>query len=249
MGRSLAHAFSNFFVQATATRTAAAGGGESRLCRLADLLSKMQPRVEAATRQRDLLGERAVEAEARAAALEAEMRGLEAKVADMDRLHNRLAEVTQARQNLQQQVADLSRRFQASDTANTTLKAELGGADEALRALREKVVAGMQEEYVVGESPADLPARPEQQPADKALTAPGGRLESEKETAEIEDEGDTVEPEAVTKAMRDIHSKATHIMLQTDQDISSEKSRVYSRGEDAVPPSASHRKDSPPERP
>jgi len=98
--------------------------------KLANSLAEAQQQLEAVTKERDSLSEKASSAEAQTkeiedekTTLEAQVMNLKDEVTDMGRLRGELAEVTEARRDLVEQVRDLSSRLApagapASDTSN-----------------------------------------------------------------------------------------------------------------------------------
>jgi len=114
--------------------------------RLASLLEEIRPQLESVTEGRDSLSEemafaqkRARELASRKANLETEVKGLQEKVADAERLRAEMTKVTEERQVLTEQVRRLMDRLEEANKVRDTLEADLAASHEAVRNMRKEM--------------------------------------------------------------------------------------------------------------
>jgi chromosome segregation ATPase len=178
--------------------------------KVANSLAETQQQLKAVTEERDSLAERTASAETHTkelenekTALEAEVMNLNDKVTDMNRLRTELAKVKKARQDLEEQVRDLSNRLDASDTSKDAFEKDLAEAREQVENLREKLIDA-------GSQAADLRTQLEQQQAaNKDLMEANTHLENDIKMVNIKYEAVKNELKAFKKAMHDIRSEAS----------------------------------------
>jgi len=178
--------------------------------KFANSLAETQQQLKAVTDERDSFAEQAVSAETYTkelesgkTALEAQVMNLKDKVRDIDRLRTELTKVKKARQDLDEQVRDLSNRLEASDTSKDTFEKDLAEAREQVENLREKAADG-------DSRATDLRIQLEdQQAANNDLMEANTRLENEVKMLNINCEAARNELDAFRKALRDIRSEAT----------------------------------------
>lgn len=184
--------------------------------KLASSLAEAQQQLEAVTKERDSLSEKASSVEAQAKELEDEKTNLEAQVmnlkdevADMGRLRGELTKVTAARRDLAEQVRVLSNRLEASDTSKKALERDLAMAHEQVESLRGKITDA-------DSRMTTLRAQLEQQQAtNRDLMETNTRLESELKALTTSCQTTKNELEAFKKALRDIRSEATRTSGRT----------------------------------
>ncbi len=177
--------------------------------KFANSLAETQQQLKAVTDERDSLAEQTASAETHTNELESEKTALEAqvmnlkdKVTDMDHLRAELTQVKKARQDLEEQVRDLSSRLEASNASKDTFEKDLAKAREQVENLREKLMGAE------GQT-ADLRTQFEQQQAaNKDLMETKRRLVKETKTLNVNYETVKNELEMFKKAMRDIRSEA-----------------------------------------
>ena len=178
--------------------------------KFADMLAQTQPQLEAVTEERDSLAEKVASAEAHAKELEGEKTALEAQVmnlkdevADIDRLRAELAEVTEARRDLREQVRDISSRLEASNTSKNAL-------EETVRGLREQV-GDLKGKLTDADSRvAALRVQLEEQhDVNRDFLETKARLESQIRTLSVNHKAVKDELEAFKKALCDIRNEAT----------------------------------------
>ncbi len=185
--------------------------------KFANLLAQTQTQLEEATVERDSLSEQMASAEVHVKeledgkmALEAQVMNLKDRVTDTNRLRVELTEMTEAHQDLREQVHDLTRRLEASEASKEALEKELDGAHQNARTLREEVEE-LQEKVVAADNrTADLRVQLEDQQAiNQELMETTTRLENEIKTVNIHYEAAKNELDAFKNALRDIRSEAT----------------------------------------
>jgi len=185
--------------------------------KFADLLSQTQPQLEQATAERDCLAEQISSTEANVKelkgekiSLEAQVMNLKDRITDTDRLHKELVEITETNRDLREQMHDLTRRMEASETSKDAIERELDGSHQTSRSLqkeadvlREKIAAsdGQFTDMRIGFE--------DQQAANKELMEANTRLENEIKTVNINYEAAKNELDAFKNALRDIRSEAT----------------------------------------
>jgi len=184
--------------------------------KLANSLAEAQQQLEAVTKERDLLAEKASSAEAQAkelddekTTLEAQVMNLKDEVADMGRLRGELAEVTEARRDLAEQVRGLSSRLEASDTSKKALERDLARAHEQVENLRGKITDA-DSRLTTLRTQFD-----QQQATNRDLIETNTRLESELKTLTANYETSKNELDTFKKALRDIRSEATRTSGRT----------------------------------
>ena len=113
---------------------------------LAKLLVQVQPQIEAMTTEHNSLAKEIVSAVANAKELEGDKKVLEVqftnlreKVAEMDQLQQKLAEVTQSRRDLNEQIRDMTSRLESSERSRETLEEDMEQAQDTVHNLREEV--------------------------------------------------------------------------------------------------------------
>jgi len=113
---------------------------------LANLLEEIKPHLESVTEGRDSLSEEMVFAQKRArelagrkANLETQVKRLQEKVADTERLHAEVTKVTDERQVLAEQVRRLMGRLEEANKVRDTLEADLAASHEAVCNMRKEM--------------------------------------------------------------------------------------------------------------
>ena len=184
--------------------------------KLSDSLTGAQQQLEAVTKERDSLSEKASSAEAQTKeiedekiSLEAQVMNLKDEVADIDRLRGELAEVTETRRDLAEQVRDLSSRLEASDTSKNAFERDLARANEKMEKLRGKITDADSRMTTLRTQ------LEKQQAANRDLIETNSRLESELRTMTANCETAKNELEVFKKALRDIRSEATRTSGRT----------------------------------
>ena len=114
--------------------------------RLANLLEEIKPQLEAVTEGRDSLSEetafaqkRARELASRKAYLETQVKSLQEKIADTERLRAEVTKVTDERQVLAEQVRRLMDRLEEANKVRDTLEADLAASHEAVCNMRKEM--------------------------------------------------------------------------------------------------------------
>jgi len=114
--------------------------------RLAHLLTEIRPQLESITEGRDSLAEetafaqkRARELASRKANLETQVKRLQEKVADTDRLRAEVTKVTDERQVLAEQVRRLMDRLEEANKVRDTLEVDLAASHKAVCDLRKEM--------------------------------------------------------------------------------------------------------------
>lgn len=114
--------------------------------RLANLLEEIKPQLESVTEGRDSLSEetafaqkRARELASRKAYLETQVKSLQEKIADTERLHAEVTKVTNERQVLAEQVRRLMDRLEEANKVRDTLEADLATSHEAVCNMRKEM--------------------------------------------------------------------------------------------------------------
>ena len=114
--------------------------------RLASLLEEIKPHLESVTEGRDSLSEemafaqkRARELASRKAYLETQVKRLQEKVADTERLRTEVAKVTDERQVSAEQVRRLMGRLEEANKVRDTLEADLAASHEAVCNMRKEM--------------------------------------------------------------------------------------------------------------
>ena len=183
----------------------------------ANLLAEMEPQLKELSKERAALAEEIASIEAHAKklnndniALEAQVMNLKDKVYDVNQLRQELAEVTESRQDISQQVRSFANQLETANTAKVTLEKNLTEAYDALRALR-IVVKELKEKLAYTEGQVvDAQIQLEQQQAEnRDLMAAKARLEDDARMSELNHETIKKELTAIKQAMRDIHSEAS----------------------------------------
>lgn len=185
--------------------------------KFADRLAQLQTQLETVTEERDKLTEliastegHAKEIEGEKIAFEAQVMNLKDKIADADRLRKEIMEITEARRNLNEQVHDLTRRLEASESSKNALEMKLTGTHQNAITLREEVEK-LQKKIVTAENrTADLRIKLEdQQGVNQDLIKANARLENEIKRVTINCEAAKNELNAFKNALRDIRSEAS----------------------------------------
>ena len=185
--------------------------------KFANLLAQIQPQLADVTVERDSLVKQLASTETNAKELESEKMALEAqvmnlkdKITDADCLRKELMETTEANRGLREQVHDLTRRLEASETSKDALGRELAGTHQNARTLREEVEDLRKKITGANSRIADLCIQFEdQQTANQELIETNTRLENEIKTTNINYEAARKELDAFKNALRDIRSEAT----------------------------------------
>ncbi len=114
--------------------------------RLAGLLEEIRPHLESVTEGRDSLSEEMVFAQKRArelagekAHLETQVKRLQEKVADSERMCTEVTEITDERQTLAEQVRRLMGRLEEANKVRDTLEADLAASHEAVCNMRKEM--------------------------------------------------------------------------------------------------------------
>ena len=114
--------------------------------RLASLLEEIKPQLESVTEGRDSLSEetafaqkRARELASRKAYLETQVKSLQEKIADTERLRAEVTKVTDERQVLAEQVRRLMDRLEEANKVRDTLEADLAASHEAVCNMRKEM--------------------------------------------------------------------------------------------------------------
>ncbi len=181
------------------------------------LLAELKPQLEAVSVERDSLVEKLSLAEKQGQKLETERMTFEAQVmnlrdelGDIDRLREELAEGTEARRFLTEQVRELSDQLAAFETSKTTLEKDLSDSHTTLKSLREEL-RGLRPKLTDSEGEvADLTVRLAQREAtNKDLLASRKRFEKDLGKVKSNYEITKSELEAVKQAMREIRNEAS----------------------------------------
>ncbi len=185
--------------------------------KFAELLSKIQPKLQTATEERDLFSQEATtlkencrELESDKTTLEAKILNLKDKIVNTKRLEKELTELTGARRDIEQQVREISARWKDSDASKNALVSELENNRESLHVLRQEAEDHRQKEIDAENRMSELQLQLEQQQiANTGLIESVGRLESETRMSSIEQESLHKELDAAKKALQEICSQAT----------------------------------------
>jgi CAP-Gly domain-containing linker protein 1 len=185
--------------------------------KFANLLSHTQPQLEQAITDCDSLTEQLSSAEANIKELEGEKMALEAhvmnlkdRVADTNHLRGELAEMTEANQDLREQLHNMTRCLESTETSKDAIEKELDRShqssrklQEELEAFREKIAAS---DNLLTDTRIELE---DQQAVNKELMETNTRLESELEMLNINYEATRNVLNASKNALREIRSEAT----------------------------------------
>jgi len=185
--------------------------------RLANLLDQTQAQLEEVTAERDSLAEQMASAEVHASeledgkmALEAQVMNLKDRVTDTNRLRGELAEMTEANQDLREQLHGLTRRLEASETSKNAIERELDRSHQTSQSLQEELES-LREKLAASDSRlSDMRIGLEdQQATNRELMEAKTHLENEIKMANINYEAVKNELDAFKNALRDIRSEAT----------------------------------------
>ena len=185
--------------------------------KFANLLAQTQAQLGEVTAERDSLAKRMASAEVHAReledgkmALEAQVMNLKDRVTDTNHLRGELMEMTEAHQDSREQVHDLTRRLEASETSKEALETELAGTHQNARTLREEGEELQEKVAAADNRTADLRIQLEDQQAiNRELMETTTRLENEIKMVNINYDAAKNELEAFKNALRDIRSEAT----------------------------------------
>jgi chromosome segregation ATPase len=184
--------------------------------KFADRLARIQTQLETVTEERDKLAELIASAESHAKeiegekiAFEAQVMNLKDKITDTDRLRKEIMEITEARQGLNEQVHELTRRLEASETSRNALETKLAGTHQNTKTLREEAEKLRAKIAKADNRTADLRIQLEnQQGVNQDLIKANARLENEIKKVTINCEAAKGELDAFKNALRDIRSEA-----------------------------------------
>ena len=185
--------------------------------KFANLLGQTQPQLEQATAERDSLAEQLSSDEANIKELEGEKMALEAhvmnlkdRIANTNHLRGELAEMTEANQDLREQLHNMTRRLESTETSKDAIERELDGSHQSSRNLHEELET-LREKIAASDSRlADMRIGLEdQQAANKELMETNTRLEGELKMLNINYEAAMNELDASKTALREIRSEAT----------------------------------------
>ena len=185
--------------------------------KFANLLGQTQPQLKQAIAERDSLAEQLSSAEANIKELEGEKMALEAhvmnlkdRIADTNHLRGELAEMTEANQDLREQLHNITRRLESTEASKDSIEKELDGSHQSsrnlqgeLKTLREKIAAS---DSRLTDMRIELE---DQQAVNKELMETNTRLESELEMLNINYGAAKNELDASKNALREIRSEAT----------------------------------------
>jgi chromosome segregation ATPase len=185
--------------------------------KFANLLGQTQPQLEHAISECDSLAEQLSSAEANIKELEGEKMALEAhvmslkdRIADTNHLRGELAEMTEANQDLREQLHNMTRRLESTEALKDAIEKELDGSHQSsrnlrgeLETLREKIAAS---DNRLTDTRIELE---DQQAVNKELMETNTRLESKLEMLNINYEAAMNELNASKNALREIRSEAT----------------------------------------
>lgn len=185
--------------------------------KFANLLGQTQPQLEQATIDRDSLTEQLSSSKANIKELEGEKMALEAhvmnlkdRIADTNQLRGELAEITEANQDLCEQLHNTTRRLESTETSKDAFERKLNGShqnsrnlQEELETFREKIAAS---DSRLTDTRIELE---DQQAVNKELMETNAQLEGELEMLNINYEAARNELDASKSALREIRSEAT----------------------------------------
>ena len=185
--------------------------------KFANSLDHIRPQLEQAIAERDSLAEQLSSAEANIKELEGEKLALEAhvmslkdRIADTNHLRGELVEMTEANQDLREQLHNLTRRLESTEVSKDAIEKELDGSHQnsrnlrgELETLREKIAAS---DNRLTDTRIELE---DQQAVNKELMKTNTRLESELEMLNINYAAAVNELNASKNALREIRSEAT----------------------------------------
>ena len=185
--------------------------------KFSNLLAQIQPQLEEVTAERDSLAEKMASAEkdvkkvqGEKTALEAQVMNLKDNITDADRLHKKLAEITEAHRGSREQVDDLTRRLEATTASKDALERELAGTHQNARTLRVEVEELREKAIVSDNRIADLCIRLEGEAAtNRERMAANTILENEIKMLNVNYEAAKNEVGTFKKALRDIRSEMT----------------------------------------
>jgi chromosome segregation protein len=185
--------------------------------KFADQLARIQTQLETVTEERDKLTELIASAEGHAKeiegekiAFEAQVMNLKDKITDANHLRKEIMEITEARRDLNEQVHELTRRLEASETSKNALETKLAGTHQNARTLREEAEKLRAKIASADNRTADLRIQLEdQQGVNQDLIKVNARLENEIKKVTINCEAAKNELDAFKNALRDIRSEAT----------------------------------------
>jgi len=178
--------------------------------KFANLLTELQPQLQAVTQERDsLAGEVdstksfARQFENEKIAFEAQVMNLKDKILDMDDMRSELSEAIETRQNQEEQIADITGRLKNVEKSEKSFENDLTAAQKQVENLQDKLM-------VANGRVADIRAQfEEQQATNRELMEANTRLEHETKTAKVNFEAAQNELKAFKLAMHDIHSEAS----------------------------------------
>ncbi len=183
--------------------------------KFATQLARTQPQLEAVTSERDSLAKQAATAEEHTKKLEGEKIALEAqvmnlkdKITDTDRLQRELADLTEAGQNMQEKLRNLTKQLETSETSKDAFKKELADANQTIRSIREETETLRKKLATVEGRLADMRIQlGDQQAANRDLLQTKARLDNEVKMLGIKYEAAKNEVDALKNALRDIRSE------------------------------------------
>lgn len=184
--------------------------------KFAKLLEELHPQLDVVTEERDSLVEKlaasettAEELEEERLAFEAQVMNLKDKVADTNHLRSQLAELTEVRQDLDEQVETLSGSLEAANADRSGLETELGEARQTVGSLGDEAEDLRDKLADANSHLARLRAQLEQQQAaNNDLREVRTSLEGEFKISSIGHKAAKKELNAVKKAMRGIREEA-----------------------------------------
>ena len=185
--------------------------------KFANLLSQIQPQLEQAIADRDSLTEQLSSAEANIKELKGEKMALEAhvmnlkdRISDTNHLRGKLAEMTEANQDLREQLHNTARRLESTEASKNAIEKELDGSHQSSRNLQAELEAFREKIASSDNRLTDMRIELEdQQAVNKELMETNTRLESELEMLNINYEAAMNELNASKNALREIRSEAT----------------------------------------
>jgi len=185
--------------------------------KFADKLAKTQPQLEQATAERDSLAEQLSSAEANIkeledekVALEAQVMNLKDRITDTNHLRGELAEITETNQDLREQLHNLTRRLEASETSKNAIERELDGSHQTSRSLQEELESLREKNAASDSWLTDMRIEIEdQQAANKELMGTNTHLKGELKMLNINYEAARNELDTFKNALRDIRIEAT----------------------------------------
>ncbi len=189
---------------------------EEERSKFADLLGQTQPQLEDVTAERDSLIDQVDSAQAYTKELEDEKMALDAqvinlkdKISDAEQTREKLAQMTEANEDLNERVRDFKGRLHTSEELKNAVEKKLTVTGQTSQSLREDIEVLQARLADTDNLAADLRVQlADQQAANKELMGSQRRLEKEMKLVKINYEAARGELETFKNALRDIRSEA-----------------------------------------